>query len=58
MKTTKKVDLGEYVIIIKYDDSNGALDITVLDELEETIESINIVNDDDTNDTEINPNLN
>ena len=55
MKTTKKVDLGEYIIIITYDDSNSALNISVLDEGEEEIESINIVNDDE---NEINPSLN
>lgn len=55
MKTTKRVDLGEYVVIITYDDSNGGLYVSVLDEGEEEIESINIVNDDE---NEINPNLN
>jgi len=59
MKVTKKVDLGEYIIIIDYDDITGSLDVTVLDELEGVIETINVENDvDPDNDTEINPNLN
>lgn len=60
MKITKKVDLGEYVIIIVYDDMTGSLDVTVLDELEGVIEEINITNDEDPDNElpEINPSLN
>jgi hypothetical protein len=60
MKTTKKIDLGEYIIIIIYDDTNGSLDVTVLDELEDIIEELNIINDEDPNNElpEIDPSLN
>jgi hypothetical protein len=40
------VDLGEYKIVIEHDDSgNGHLIVTILDELEEPIEGIEISND-------------
>lgn len=40
------VDLGEYKVIIEHDDSgNGHLIITVLDELDDEIEGIEIKND-------------
>lgn len=59
MKITKKVDLGEYIVIINHDDVTGSLNVIVLDELEDVIEEINITNDEDPdNDTEINPSLN
>jgi hypothetical protein len=45
--TNKKIDLGEYIIEIKYNQENGRLDIDVYDELGEIIESMNIVNDED-----------
>lgn len=54
MKTKKKINLGEYIINIVYDDVTSSLDISVLDELEELIDSITITNDND----EIDPNLN
>ena len=41
----KKVDLGEYVVKIFYDESTGDLDVEVVDELGEIIESMNITND-------------
>ncbi len=47
MITTKKIDLGEYIVIIEYNKKTGALDISVMDELEGLIESINISNDDE-----------
>jgi|688.fasta_scaffold835762_1 hypothetical protein len=56
MKITKQVDLGEYIINIEYnDDGSGYLKVTILDELEEEVENIEIMND---NDSDINPNLN
>lgn len=60
MQFTKKIDFGEYLIIAMYDDVSGSLKVTVLDELEEVIETINVENDDDSeeNDTFIKPSLN
>jgi len=62
MKFTKKIDFGEYLIIAVYDDVSGSLEISVLDELEEVIESIQITNDDEDNseenDTFTKPSLN
>ena len=58
MKITKQVDLGEYIINIEYnDDGSGYLKVTVLDELEEEVENIEIMNDDEEN-NDINPSLN
>lgn len=60
MIVRKKVDLGEYIIDIEYDDITGAIEVTVLDELEGVIESITITNtedssgyDDDDDDDEV-----
>lgn len=60
MIVRKKVDLGEYIIDIEYDDVTGAIEVTVLDELEGVIESITITNtedssgyDDDDDDNEV-----
>lgn len=47
MIVRKKVDLGEYIIDIEYDDITGAIEVTVLDELEGVIESITITNTED-----------
>jgi len=47
MEIIKKVDLGEYIVVINYEDTTGSLVITVLDELEDEIESLEITNDDD-----------
>ena len=61
MKITKTVDLGEYIINIEYDDNgSGYLKVTILDELEEEIEHIEIVNDDeeDSDNDEVDPRLN
>ena len=61
MKITKTVDLGEYIINIEYDDNgSGYLKVSILDELEEEIEHIEIVNDDeeDSDNNEIDPRLN
>jgi hypothetical protein len=54
MLIRKKVDLGEYIIDIEYDDVTGAIEVTVLDELEGVIESITINNTDDSSDDEDN----
>jgi len=45
METSKKVVLGEYTIIMKYNVLNGSLKVSILDELEEEIESIEVSND-------------
>lgn len=59
MKITKQVDLGEYIINIEYDDNgSGYLKISVLDELEEEVESIEIMNDENEEDNDIDPRLN
>ncbi|TXG80784.1 MAG: hypothetical protein E6R13_07450 [Spirochaetes bacterium] len=53
MLITKKIDLGEYIVEIEYDDETGAIEVTVLDELEGVIESITITNaQDEGSDTE------
>jgi hypothetical protein len=58
MLITKRIDLGEYFVDIEYDDMTGAIEVTVLDELEGVIESITITNspesddDDDDDDDE------
>jgi hypothetical protein len=42
------IDLGEYKVVINYDDSgNGHLVVTVLDELDGEIETIEIENGDE-----------
>jgi hypothetical protein len=43
--TRKKLDLGEYVIKITYDEQTSELNVDVLDEGGEVIESINIQDD-------------
>jgi hypothetical protein len=59
MKTSKKIDLGEYIVVIEYDSIFGTLDVTILDEAEGVIDSINITNDEeDNNEPPINPSLN
>lgn len=58
MKTTKKIDLGEYKVVIEYDDNgSGYIKVTINDELNDEIEHIEIQNDDDSDD-KINPILN
>lgn len=57
MISTKKITVGEYIIVIKYnDDGSGHIKVSILDELQDEIEHIEIMNDD--NQSEINPNLN
>ena len=53
---SRRIDLGEYIIEIQYNEQNGELDVTVFDELEEIIESINISNSENDNDFNINLN--
>ena len=56
---TKKNDLGEYIVNIDYDADTCELNVEVLDELGDIIESIHISNDDDdTSDKDIGFNLN
>ena len=50
MLITKRIDLGEYFVDIEYDDMTGAIEVTVLDELEGVIESITITNSVDSSD--------
>jgi len=48
MLITKKVDLGEYIVVIEYnDDGSGYIKVSILDELEEEVEFIEIENDED-----------
>jgi hypothetical protein len=47
MEITKKIDLGEYIIVVEYNDTDGSLNVTILDELEGVIEAIRITNDED-----------
>lgn len=44
MEVNKRIDLGEYIVVINYNDKTGAITVDVLDELEESIESITIKN--------------
>lgn len=50
MKKHKRIDLGEYIIDIKYDSETSDLTVTVLDELQDSIEMIHISNDEDAED--------
>jgi len=52
MLITKRIDLGEYIVEIEYDDETGAIEVTVLDELEGVIESITITNAEKSDDGE------
>ena len=56
--TRKKLDLGEYVIIVEYDKKNGKLDVRVLDEAGEIIEGILISEDDEDDDATTNMDFN
>ena len=48
--TNKRIDLGEYIVTIKHNERTGEIDVSVLDELGELIEAINITNDEDDDD--------
>jgi len=52
MVNKKKVDFGEYLVVITYDDEKGSLSVDVLDETHELIESMNITNVDDNGDND------
>ena len=60
MKITKEIDLGEYIVVIEYDDNgSGYIKVAINDELGEEIEHIEIVNDNNTEGKDdINPSLN
>jgi hypothetical protein len=64
MKITKQIDLGEYIINVEYDDNgSGYLKVTILDELGDEIEFIEVSDENDDEDktdckNDINPNLN
>jgi len=47
MVTKKTIDLGEYIVNITYDNETGSISVDVLDELHEIIESMNIINAED-----------
>lgn len=55
MIVNKKIDLGEYIVKVTYNNSTGSLEVNILDELNEVIESIYITND---NENSIDPTLN
>lgn len=58
MILTKRVDLGEYVVIIEYDDNgSGHIKVSILDELEDEVDFIEIINDEEEN-NETDPTLN
>lgn len=52
--TSKKIDLGEYIVKIDYDENNGMLNVEVLDELGDIIESINITDDENDEEDDLN----
>lgn len=60
MIVNKKIDLGEYIITVEYnDDGSGHIKVTLFDELEDEIENIEVSNDEPIEtDTKINPSLN
>lgn len=55
MSKNKRVDLGEYIVDIFYDEKTGEIEVSVLDELGDVIESISITNE---NNEDIDPRLN
>ncbi len=56
MLLTKQLDLGEYIVVIDYnDDGSGYIKVSILDELQDEIEFIEVINDDP---QEVDPNLN
>jgi hypothetical protein len=55
----KKLKVGDYEIVVKYDEETNALDVEVLDELGDVIESINIQDDNEEEESDtLNFNLN
>ena len=55
MSKNKRVDLGEYIVDIFYDEKTGEIEVSVLDELGDVIESISITNE---NNEDVDPRLN
>lgn len=55
---TKKVDLGEYVIVINYEQEDGSLEVVILDEGGEMIDTVIVTNDEDDDDNKLDINLN
>ena len=49
MVNKKTIDLGEYIVVITYDNETDSISVEVLDELHEIIESIDITNSEDSN---------
>lgn len=47
MVSKKTIDLGEYIVIITYDNQTGSISVDVLDELQELIETMTITNVED-----------
>jgi hypothetical protein len=59
MEIRKIIDLGEYVVNILYNDVTGSIEVEILDELDEVIESISITNsDEDEDEIKFDPRLN
>jgi len=58
--TSKRIDLGEYVITIYHDDVSGKLEVKVFDELGDMIDSIKVEvdEDDDDDDDNTKPDIN
>jgi hypothetical protein len=57
MISIKKIDLGEYIVVIKYNnDGSGYIKVSILDELKDEIEHIEISNDEINDDKNINLN--
>lgn len=50
MKKNKRIDIGEYIIEIKYDSESGDLTVTIKDELHDVIEMMHVTNDEDPED--------
>ena len=48
----KKLKVGDYEVVINYDEETNALDVEVLDELGDVIESINIQDDNEEEENE------
>jgi hypothetical protein len=44
VEINKEINLGEYIVVINYDNETGTIVVDILDELEESIESITITN--------------
>jgi hypothetical protein len=47
MVSKKTIDLGEYIVIITYDNETGSISVEVLDELHDLLESLDITSVED-----------